>query len=179
MVERPWDIAWPANERSFIDRLFFVERNLSLGFAFGKFHVVLRDERGRFPVVADIHPQFSVSPQIDFMKIRRGENPRALDSADGLLGPFRGGLSSRPQIVSGFFEKECEARYRDSAECRPHLSMSEDLSDFKRNGDKYVIWLAMLGCAVLCGIAYGHIDGKKYKQANKKQNNRDRHGQQK
>ena len=43
--------------------------------------------------------------------------------------------------------------------------MREDLADFQRNGERYMILLAILCFAGFCGIAYVYIDGINYRQS--------------
>lgn len=69
-------------------------------------------------------------------------------------------IGDAPQIASRLPESESERCYRDCTKRSPRFSVREDLADFKQNGERYLILLALLGCAVLCGFAHIYIDGR-------------------
>ena len=50
--------------------------------------------------------------------------------------------------------------------------MEEDLTDFQQRGEEYMIFLALLGCAVLAGITHVHIEGMNYKNPNNEHHKR-------
>jgi hypothetical protein len=87
------------------------------------------------------------------------------------LNQFQLPLPGFPQFVGTALQSVSEASDGNRGQSRPHLSMKKDLSDFQQNGDKYVVWLAMLACAVLVGITYVYVDGDKYKNPNDKKKN--------
>jgi hypothetical protein len=93
------------------------------------------------------------------------------DVSVSLLPALCGDCDS-PQFVSASFQRQSEDSYENRSQRRPRLSMREDLTDFQRNGEQYMILLALLSCAVLGGIAYIYVDGLKYKNPNEKQKQR-------